>query len=151
MRYEKASEYFELGAKGLLELLEDCKDMITTINIYRSDFVANIYSTADEYDKALITLTGIYMYMVEIFESAQAFKEIEEDRALLRLRNEAISRGEKAPTDTIIKVMAHAEVAEYIKIRNTIEAFTLGCTKAISTCQSKLKKFESHYGGEQQG
>ena len=31
MRYEKASEYFELGAKGLLELLEDCKDMITTI------------------------------------------------------------------------------------------------------------------------
>jgi hypothetical protein len=150
MRYNKAYEYFDKKEQGLIELLEDCQDMITSINEYRRDFMANIYSSADEYDEAMIKLTGIYMYIVEIFEAAQAAKEIEEDAALLRFKNEATSKGEKT-TDTVLKTMAHAHIAQYIKIRNTFEAYVSGCEKAISTCQSKLKKFDKDWGGKQKG
>jgi hypothetical protein len=149
MRYEKINEYFEKGVDGLSELLEDTKDMRDTIEDYRSKFKGNILTTADEYDEAMIVLTGIFMYVVEIFESAQAFKEAEEDTAYLKLRNEAIEKGEKAPTDNTLKVMAHKQVAPYIKLRNTFESYMLGCEKGISTCQSKLKKFERVWGGKQ--
>ena len=151
MRYTRITEYFEKEDKGLLELLEDCKDMIDSIDDYRNKLMGNALVTGDEYDEAMVRLTGIYMYVVEIFESAQAFKEIEEDKAYLRLRNEAIEKGEKAPTDNTLKVMAHSAVANYIKIRNSFEAYMLGCEKGISTCQSKLKKLKKAYGGEQEG
>ncbi len=141
MRYPKASEYFEKGEQGLLELLEDCKDLIKIIEEHRDAFVKNVYSSPEEFNTVMIQLTGIYEYVVEVFEAAQAFKEIEEDKAYLSIRNESLQKGEKI-TDTTLKVMAHAKVAAYIKIRNTFEAYTLGTEKAISSCQSKLKRLE---------
>ena len=151
MRYSKINQYFEKSEEGLLELLEDCNEMIESIDNHRNAFMGNAYSSPDEYDKAMIELTGIYMYVVEIFEAAQAFKEAEEDKAYLKLRNEAIEKGEKAPTDNTLKVSAHSAVANYIKIRNSFESYMLGCEKGISTCQSKLKKLQKVYGGQQEG
>jgi hypothetical protein len=138
MKYQYVKDYFE--SNDLVSLLSDCKEMFEAIDTYRQKFISNVLIDGKDITEALTVLTGIYMFVEEAFSVAQAFKEIEEDKEYLRVRNDAISKGDKAPTDTTLKVTAHSAVAEYIKLRNIFEAYTVGCEKAISTCQTLLKR-----------
>lgn len=147
MIYTDIIKYFERGAEGALALLERIRPELETIEEIKGQLKAYQLSDEESLNSGLSTLTGIYMELEPIFEVAQAYKEINEDRAFLKIRNEAIKNSEKV-TDTILKTQAHESVAQYIILRNSLEAYVNSCEKGIVTIQSLRKRNERDYNSK---
>ena len=141
MKYSKIIEYFNRGEEGVTELLKDCEDVFNTIEDYKQQFIQNVISSGDEYKEILNRLTGFYLFLEPIFNTAQAFKEIKEDEEYCRLRTEAEKEGKKITADAL-KVEAHRAVSLWIRIRNIFESYVNGIEKAIITVQSQLNRLE---------
>jgi len=144
MKYDKIQNYFEQGEAGVTSLLKDCEDVFTTIDNYKQQFMANQFSTPDEYKEALNVLTGLYIFLEPIFNLAQAYKEIKEDEAYSNLRTEAEISGKKITADAL-KVEAHRAVSLWIRTRNIFESYVNATEKSIITVQSQLNRFEKNY------
>lgn len=130
-------KYFE-KEENLNQIFTDYADIFDILNNYRQQFLGNILTTESDLLEALAKLTGAISTLQPLLQTAQAYKEIQEDGEFLRLRNEAASSKEKI-TDATTKTSAHYAVRNYIKIRNTIDAYVSNCEKSIITVQTLLK------------
>jgi hypothetical protein len=144
MRYTEPSEYFKNNE--IMELLEDCKSSFAEIRSYRDKFRERGFVDIDDYAAALDVLTGLYMFVEEIYSLAQAYKEICEDEAHHDLRLEAEKSGTKITADAL-KVEAHRSVSLIIRVRNEVEAHKNSCEKAIITIQSNLNRMTRQQPG----
>jgi hypothetical protein len=140
MKYTKLRQYFEKN--DMESLLKDCEDVFTTLDDYKEQFIANNFSTGDEYKEALNRITGCYMFLEPILSLSQAFKEIKQDEAHSNLRVDAETNGKKLTADAL-NVESHKAVSLYIRVRNIIEAYVKNSEKAIITIQTVLKREEN--------
>lgn len=156
MTYTKIIKYFEEGISGIEKLLDECQEVFNQIEDYRGKFTANLFVTGDEYKEALNILTGLYLFLEPIYNVAQAYKEIEEDRVYSAIRvakennlDEYVDEKLdfkipiKKVTDNILKVESHRAVAMYIRTRNVFESYVKAVEKAIITVQSQLNRLEN--------
>jgi hypothetical protein len=141
MKYSKIEEYFKKDEVGITELLKECEDVFETIDGYKQQFMANLFSTADEYKTALNVFTGLYIFLEPIYNLAQAYKEIKEDEAYCNLRTQAEVEGKKMTADAL-KVEAHKAVSLWIRTRNIFESYVNTTEKSIITIQSQLNRWE---------
>jgi hypothetical protein len=148
MNYRELCSYFESEEK-LEALLEKFSDIFEDINETASQFQQHMFKTEEEYAEVLDRMTGNYAKLVVISDMAQAYKEVIEDKNYLKIRNDAVDAGGKAPTADALKVMAHEKVANYIKVRNFLEANVKRADKSISTCQTQLKRIKKEIQREQ--
>lgn len=124
--------------KNLNNIFIDYKDIFDVLDDYRKQMLGNILTTEEDLLKALSFFTGALVTIQPLYQTSQAYKEIQEDAEALRLRNEAASSKEKI-TDANIKTNAHYAVKNFIKVRNVLEAYTINCDKSIMTVQTLLK------------
>lgn len=148
MEFKQLCSYFESEEK-VEQLLEIYKDIFQDINDTAELFQQHALKTEEEYCEALDRMTGNYSKLVIASDMSQAYKEVIEDRNYLKIRNEAVDSGTKAPTADALKTMAHASVANYIKVRNFLEANVKAADKKISTCQTQLKRIKKDINREQ--
>ena len=127
---------------GLTKLLEDCNDVFVVVDDCGQQFMQGIVSTVTDYKDILNKLTGIYMFLEPLHAQAIAYKEIHEDSAYLKIKNETVTTGAKI-TDQTLKTEAHSSVASFIKVRNILEGYVNACEKGIATCQTQIKRFEN--------
>lgn len=153
MLYKQIVEYFEKGEQGIAELLAACQDEFKTIEDIKGQLKANLLTDEESLYEALSQLTGIYMHFEPMYEVAQAYKEIEEDRIYSGIRvagekglevfKDDILNFEipiKKITDNILRTEAHRAVKSYIRVRNAFEAYVNSCDKAIISIQTLLKR-----------
>lgn len=148
MDYRELCTYFSDEQK-VEELLEKYSSIFEDINETAELFQQHAIKTEEAYAEALDRMTGNYAKLIVASDMAQAYKEVIEDKNYLRIRNEAVDAGGKAPTADALKVQAHASVANYIKVRNFLGAYVSAADKKISTCQTQLKRIKRDMPREQ--
>jgi hypothetical protein len=140
MKYEVIKEYFEKG--NLIDLLKDTKDVRDAIEDYTSQLMANVITTVEEYKEALNKLDGYYGFVLTIAGIAEVAAKSKEANELLNAKNEALSKGEKAPTDKMAEAISDINSAEYKRIANLFLNYAKICEKRMMTVQSQLNHIE---------
>lgn len=140
MKYEEIKKYFE--DNNLIGLLTDTADVRDAIEEYTDQLMSNVITTVDEYKEALNKLDGYYGFVLTIAGVAEVAAKSKEANELLNAKNEALSKGEKAPTDKMAEAISDVNSAEYKRIANLFKNYAQICEKRMMTVQSQLNHIE---------
>jgi len=140
MKYEEIKEYFEKD--NLVGLLEDTKDVRDAIEDYTDQLMSDVITTVDEYKEALNKLDGYYGFVLTIAGIAEVAAKSKEANELLNAKNEALAKGEKAPTDKMAEAISDVNSAEYKRIASIFINYAKICEKRMMTVQSQLNHIE---------
>lgn len=142
MKYEDIKKYFERGEEGLIDLLKDSEEVRDAIEDYTTQLMSNVLTAVEDYKEALNKLDGYYGFVLTIAVIAEVAAKSKEANELLNAKNEALSKGEKAPSDKTAEAIADVNSAEYKRIANLFLSYAKICEKRMMTVQSQLNHIE---------
>lgn len=142
MIYSEIVKYFEEGEVGISKLLDASAEVIALVEGCGEMLLAG-QMDEDTYKTQLCIQTGAFNFLDTVYSIAQAYKEIEEDKAYCNLRTEAEASGKKLTADAM-KVEAHRSVASHIRVRNVFESYVNRTCKNIITIQSLLSRIDKN-------
>jgi hypothetical protein len=152
MKYEEIKKYFENKETGLVDLLNDTKDVRDAIEDYIDQFMKNIVTSADDYKEALNKVTGYYGFVITVAVIADVYADSEEANIILNTKKTPIDDGTgkmKAPTDELVKATGKTGSAEYKRIASLFESYAKKCEKIMMTVQSQLNRIEFEWKSKQ--
>jgi len=135
--------YFD-SEDGLEQLLNDYKELFDMIDDYANQLVSGILSTSEDYKICLDKMTGAFCALEPFYTQAEAKKLNEELLAYVNLKRELESKGEKTVVANLEKESS-LKVANFRRVRSILEGYVEACAKAITTCQTQLKRLELEY------
>lgn len=134
-------DYFS-DSNNLDELLEDYSDVFTMIDDYGQQLRSGILNSPDDYKECLDKMTGAFISLEPLYTRAESYKLNEELRTYVTLKKAIEDKGEKVVATSLDKE-ASLSVADYRRVRAILEGYVEACSKAIGTCQTQLKRFET--------
>lgn len=136
-------DYF-VDSEGLLQLLEDYKDIFSMIDDFGQQLIQGIPNTPNDYKEILDKLTGAFIALEPLYTQAEAKKLNEELHAYVSMKRELEAKGEKVVATSLEKESSLA-VSEFRRVRAILEGYVEACAKGIGTAQSQLKRLELEY------
>jgi hypothetical protein len=134
-------DYFSDTTK-LEDLLKDYSDTFEMIDDFGQQLRSGILSSPDDYKVCLDKMTGAFISLEPLYTRAESYKLNEELRTYVSLKKAIEDKGEKVVATSLDKEASLA-VADFRRIRAVLEGYVEACSKAIGTCQTQLKRFET--------
>jgi len=147
MRILEIEKNFE-SEETLDKVLDECKADFDKIDYWSQIRKENVTVNSTEIDRALNELSGCYSNLRTVLGIAETEKKNRHVRFKESLRIDIENEGGKY-VDSKAEVQASANIAEYRRIRNIINAYVESCDKHIITLQSILKDVNKDYNHPQ--
>ena len=143
MRILEIEKNFE-SEETLDKVLDECKADFDKIDYWSQIRKENVTVNSTEIDRALNELSGCYSNLRTVLGIAETEKKNRHVRFKESLRIDLENEGGKY-VDSKAEVQASANIAEYRRIRNIINAYVESCYQHIITLQSILKDISKEY------
>ena len=142
LREKTMSRDYFVDSESLEKLLSDYQSIFALVDDYAQQFVQGVLTTPEDYKEALRALTGAFMTLYPLYTQSEAYKNNQEIQAYVTLKRELEAKGEKVVATSLEKESSLA-VAIPRRVRNVLEGYVEAASKAIGTCQTQLKRFET--------
>jgi hypothetical protein len=144
MLLQEIEKFYE--TKDLNGLVTEMSHVFNEVDDLQDAFIEqNIHTNIHLCRENLSKLTGYCMYLNTVFSIAEAHLRSEESKKFNSKRIEMErNAGKKFIASSVEKEVA-AEVSDYRRIRNVLEAYYEKCRTGISTCQSIIRSLTEEY------
>ena len=143
MRIIEIEELFKKDST-LDQVLDKCQEDFDRIDYWSQVRKNNLTDNSAEIGKALNELSGCYSNLRTVLGIAETEKKNRHIRFKESLRIEIEKEGGKY-VDSKAEVQASANVVQFRRVRNIINAYVESCDKHILTLQSILKDLSKDY------